>query len=526
MTQWNHAAALPRPGNALALANGRSEDEERDLINNGEKGSLTISWRRKPLGIDERWTGAGFVSTEANETREGKGYALTQGPSRKSFLTPLVPGVTVPVGDIWYMIAAVLIAAVVHELGHALAAGMQNARVSGVGGFVALALPGAYVQLGGIEEMKAWAQLKVYCAGAWHNLVTVFLALLLVGWLPLLMGGGYYTQMGAMVVGVPEESPLKGHVEVGDIILKLGRFEVEDGGPSFRRAVSKLILTNDTVGFCVSEDLYRNHSQPRSACCTSEYLQSLERSDELRYKCFRVHGIEKRTSCIDPEVVSTQPTCRSTAQCPAKRSRDSKGKVSFARSEGLTSRYSLDRANILSEPGGESETEASLAEMTGMEETIVEEKRIGCFIPVLPLQQQLIDVRVQTLSNREVVHFFYEGYPQVLGRSVSVSSYVPRIWWWGPRFVVRTLAHADLPNMLERLMQYLSSISLALAILNMAPVFFLDGEASAGLFIRLLLPNLSKASTVKLRWILVWGGSILLGINLLIAMLEVDATSL
>lgn len=524
MTPWN-PAALPRPDNTLAVASGGSEDEEQHLVDSAEGDPLTISSRRKPLEIEERGNGAGSMSFEANETREGEEYALTQGPSRKSFLTPLVPGVTVPVGDIWYMIAAVLIAAVVHELGHALAAGMQNARVSRVGGFVALALPGAYVQLDGVEEMTIWAQLKVYCAGAWHNLVTAFLALLLVGWLPLLVRGGYYTQMGASVVGVPEESPLKGHVEVGDIILKLGRFEVKDGGPSFRQAVSRLILTNDTVGFCVPEDLYRNYSQPRSACCSNEYLESLERSDELRYKCFRVHGIERRTSCIDPEVVSTQPTCRSTAECSAKGWGNPTRKVSLEGRKSRMSRYGSGTMNILLESSGEGETEVLLDEGTGNEESSADGKRTGCFIPVLPLQQQLVDIRVQTLSNREIIHFFYEGYPQVLGRSISVSSYVPRIWWWGPRGVVRALAYADLPNMVERLLQYLSSISLALAILNMAPVLFLDGEASAGLFVRLLLPNLSKASTVKLRWILVWGGSILLGMNLFIAMLEIDTTS-
>lgn len=320
-----------------------------------------------------------------------------------------------------------------------------------------------------------------------------------------------------MVVGLPEDSVLKGHVEVGDIVLKMGKFEVMNGGASFRGAVSKLILTRDSVGFCVPEDLYLNFSRPKSACCSEEYLSSMEAGDELRQKCFRVDGIEKRLACIDPDVVSTQPTCRQTIECVRGASTVDNGKVMFARNESdvelkVVSRTEMEEGEL----GGAN---------PGAEDAAMKNRSTGCFIPVLPVQQQLVDVRVRKVRTGEIVHFFYEGYPQVLGRAVSVSSYVPRVWGHVPVRVTRGLARADLPNGIERLLQYLSSISLALAILNMAPVLFLDGETSSVLFVRLLLPRLSKTGMERVKGVIVSGGSLLLLLNLLVALLEVETLS-
>lgn len=508
--------------------------DEKDLIENGEKNSITITWRgRKPLSValeeeeeeeteDEAETSARFDTGSTNSTSSSSNTAHSQSQSsaasRNAFLTPLVPGVTVPAGDLWYMIGAVLIAAVVHELGHALAAGMQNAQVSGIGGFVALLLPGAYVQLGGIEDLSPWNQLKVYCAGAWHNLVSAILALVLISWLPVLMSGFFLCQEGAMVVAVPELSPLSGHVEPGDIILQLGPFNVSDGGPSFRRAVSNLVLSNDSVGFCVPEDLYRKYSKSRSPCCQDEYLQNIDYGESLDHKCFRVEGIENRTSCLEPEAVSTQPTCRKTRECSRMAAPGSMGPVVARSDEGMpVGGLRLDTVNRAVSPvsaeGDSSETEENAGGQA---------KKTSCFVPILPMEQQLVDVQVLAARTGQRVHFFYEGYPQILGQSVTVSSYVPRVWWTVPFPVIQVLASVDIPNMIERLLQYFSSISLALAILNMAPVFFLDGEMSCVLFVRLFAKKMPTTTAMRIRTIVVFSGTVLLVLNMIIALLEMD----
>lgn len=420
-----------------------------------------------------------------------------------SFLTPIIPGVTVPAGDVWYILAAVLFAAVVHELGHALAAAAENGSVSAVGGFLAMVLPGAYVRLEGVNGMNKLAQLRVYCAGAWHNLVTAVLALIAVGWLPTLMIWGWRVGEGALVVAVPDDSALKGFVEVGDVILRLGRFDVKNGGEGFRGAVSSLITTNDTVGFCVNKELYTEFARKRSKCCRKEYMDSMEAAEALKQKCFRVEGMDRRTSCIDPHVVAKQPTCRKTQDCAIPE--DLNGRV-YVRNETMEEETGMDQAVMIRE------------EETG--------KPTACLLPVLPVQQQLVDVRVRSLRSGDVMHFFYEGYPQVLGQSVSVSSYVPRGWGKELSGIIRLLARADIPNAMERWLQYLCSLSLGLAVLNMAPVLYLDGEMSSALFATILLPRMSKGLTEKVRSGIVICGTVLLLLNMLIAALEVETTIL
>lgn len=59
-----------------------------------------------------------------------------------------------------------------HELGHALAATLHKIRVLHVGFFLSAGLPGAYVSVDpAVAAHRPSKQLRVYCAGVWHNLV-------------------------------------------------------------------------------------------------------------------------------------------------------------------------------------------------------------------------------------------------------------------------------------------------------------------------------------------------------------------
>lgn len=392
---------------------------------------------------------------------------------RRSFLTPLVPGVTVPFGDVWYMLIVVLIAAGVHELGHALAAGAEDGHISGIGAFFAVLLPGAYVNLSGIEDMSPRAQLRVYCAGAWHNLVSASLALFAVYTLPMLVAPAYEIGSGALVVNVPHVSPLYGHINPGDVLTRLGPFRVSDGGNSFRETVKQLYVTRDSVGFCVSQHILANESHHASSCCDAN--QPNDKASP--FECFRVQSItqttEPRKVCLDPGVISSRHTCRFARNCQSG-----------------------------------SPTSAGLP---------------ACVMPVLPANQQLIDVRVWSASARDYVHFFYEGYLHILSQSLAVSSYIPRLRTHLPVFVLRIIAALDLPNIAERFLQYFASISLGLAILNLAPVLFLDGEATVGLFIRILFKNISMKRVRRIRAAVLLLGSLLLLINLLMSLWHLDS---
>jgi len=63
-------------------------------------------------------------------------------------MTPLLPGVNLPLSHGAYLLAAVFISLVVHEGGHAMAAGAEGVRVIAAGVFLTGGLiPGAYLVL-------------------------------------------------------------------------------------------------------------------------------------------------------------------------------------------------------------------------------------------------------------------------------------------------------------------------------------------------------------------------------------------
>lgn len=391
-----------------------------------------------------------------------------------AFLTPLIPGVTVPTADALPMLVAVLVAAVVHELGHALAAAASSGGgVSAMGAFVALIVPGAFVRLTGITDMTPSTQLRVYCAGAWHNAISAAIALFTVSMIPNVAGPFFHTRAGALVVNVPPISPLSAHLHPGDVVTAIGTSVITDGGESFRSAVRDLAHTRSSIGFCVSHKTLNSLSQGTACCSSGRDVDSVQ--------CFRPIGFPTRGICLDATVLATRPTCRSALECTDR----------SIRSRRRPAIYDDD------------------VERSG---------RSVCVVPLFRGKKQLVDVHVRVAATGKSEVLFYAGYAEILGQSMTVSSYVPRAFAILPTLTLSFLARVDLPNTAERFLQYFASISFGLAILNMAPVIYLDGEASVGLFLRTLFKKLSVKRVEKISALTLSAGSFLLALNLVVSL--------
>lgn len=395
-----------------------------------------------------------------------------------AFLTPLIPGVTVPYADALPMLISVLVAAVVHELGHALAAAAATGGgVSAVGAFIALVLPGAFVRLTGINDMPPLTQLRVYCAGAWHNAISAAVALAVVAAIPLISFPFFHTGSGALVVHVPPVSPLAGHIHPGDVVAAIGTSSIIDGGDSFRSAVHTLVDSPRSVGFCLPQRMLKTLSRG-SSCCASPQ----SKSDAV--ECFRPLGLSAKPVCLETAALATRPICRSALDC----------RTTDARTNETSMRY-------------------------GHHVTATIDERSSCVVPIFPKEKkQLVDVHIRSARTGEREVLFFAGYAEILGQSLTVSSYVPRAFAFLPKFFLSFLAIVDVPNNAERLLQYFASISLGLSILNMAPVIHLDGEASVGLFVRVLFKRIARKRVDKIRTVILTAGSILLALNLVISL--------
>nr|XP_037281489.1 membrane-bound transcription factor site-2 protease-like [Rhipicephalus microplus] len=145
-------------------------------------------------------TAAGMIRSAATGTQEVQ------------VLEPSLPGVNLPLSDIFYYIATLIVSSVFHEFGHALAAVRENVRIQGCGFFVLGIFPGAFVDLpkDQVSVLSPWRQLKIYCAGVWHNIVAALLALLLLFGNKYLLVPFYAENSGVSVISVLEESGAHG----------------------------------------------------------------------------------------------------------------------------------------------------------------------------------------------------------------------------------------------------------------------------------------------------------------------------
>jgi len=143
-----------------------------------------------------------------------------------------------------------------------------------------------------------------------------------------------------------------------------------------------------------------------------------------------------------------------------------------------------------------------------------EEKQI-CAHGVTPESQLLMKIVLRNGS-----FLLFEGHPQVVWSEVLITEYSPRfgamnftLFFW-------------LPHMLEKCLRYIVSISGALAILNMAPVFSLDGATTFEVLVRLLFSGTySRRSRERAVRMIFWSASTLFGANILASLYSLSLAS-
>lgn len=80
----------------------------------------------------------------------------------------------------------------------------ENVRVNGFGVFVMLIYPGAFVDLHTehLQALNAIGQLRIYCAGVWHNFLLVIWGVVVLMTMPYLLSPLYLTGNGVVITEV------------------------------------------------------------------------------------------------------------------------------------------------------------------------------------------------------------------------------------------------------------------------------------------------------------------------------------
>ncbi|NXP97400.1 MBTP2 protease, partial [Vidua macroura] len=231
-----------------------------------------------------------------------------------------VPGVNLPISQLTYFFSAILISGVIHEVGHGVAAIREQVRFNGFGIFIFIVYPGAFVDLftTHLQLISPVQQLRIFCAGVWHNFVLGVASFMVLFLLPAILFPFYYTGVGALVTEVAEDSPANGPrgLFVGDLVTNLQDcpvYNVEDWNSCLGDISEK-----SQVGYCVSAATLQQLSFPARVyrrldgtveCCSNNSLTDI---------CFSYSNkLESHLYACMParKVIEASKVCRTNMDC-------------------------------------------------------------------------------------------------------------------------------------------------------------------------------------------------------------------
>lgn len=201
---------------------------------------------------------------------------------------------------IGYYLLALMICGLFHEGGHAIASYSQGIPIQSSGMFVMYLYPGAFVNIPDqqLQNLEPFKQLKIMCAGVWHNLVLyaytsislgggLKLLLLILGWQSLEGHGG------VSVVHIRANSPLAPHLPSSTIIYQLDDFpltnNIQDWNTHLFHENGKHI---ENQGFCMAKPLedYGNE------CCDIDDEYPFGKSINASISCFNTFPSKQHVS--------------------------------------------------------------------------------------------------------------------------------------------------------------------------------------------------------------------------------------
>ncbi|KAE8622528.1 hypothetical protein XENTR_v10005273 [Xenopus tropicalis] len=244
-------------------------------------------------------------------------------------LQVVVPGVNLPISQLSYFFSAILISGVLHEVGHGVAAVRESVRFNGFGMFIFIVYPGAFVDLftTHLQLVSPVQQLRIFCAGVWHNFVLGILGILILVPLPALLFPFYYTGVGALVTEVVEDSPASGPrgLFVQDLITHVQDCQVT-GVDDWHTCLTE-ISQMPQIGYCINTATLQQLQFPSRVyrrldgsieCCNNNSLSDIcfsynSNSNQQQFACLparkSIHNSQECRSNIDCQKTDAASVC-------------------------------------------------------------------------------------------------------------------------------------------------------------------------------------------------------------------------
>ncbi|EDV98060.1 membrane-bound transcription factor site-2 protease [Drosophila grimshawi] len=342
----------------------------------------------------------------------------------------LLPGVNLPLEEIGYYIATLLLCTLLHELGHALAAVLEDVPVTGFGFKIYYCLPLAYTELSHdhLNSLRFFRKLRILCAGIWNNFVLACVCYLLISTLGLTMSPFYANNEHVIVTELTPKSPLRGErgLQVEDVIIQLNDCPIS-GEQSWLHCL--LQEQSQRLGYCISSDFIR---------LNDESIDIGHHSSDGRLQCCDERN--PNVSCF--EYVEDVLLVNAPAEIPQH--------VCLPMRRTLEDSMGYCRTGT----GGASGAAASVACLHGF-----------CLHPLLPNRTSIMIFKRRNLEQEQLAPVMFVGQARDVLHTVRISGFVPRF---------KQLS-ASWPDAISLLLRYNVVFSIGLALINAIPCFGFDG---------------------------------------------------
>ncbi|KOC69888.1 Membrane-bound transcription factor site-2 protease [Habropoda laboriosa] len=348
----------------------------------------------------------------------------TNGPSldnsnSEPLLEPMLPGIDVPCNEIGYYIITLVICTFMHELGHALAAAREDVQLFGLGILIVFIIPTAYVHISSeqLTLLPIKNQLRVICAGVWHNIVLATAAATIVMLSTWLWTPFYAVGNGIYVKTILPNSPVLGPTGLleQDVIYEINDCPVkrtEDWYNCILHTINQPALGFSFILFFIiskEDSLEYDESVPSRQktngvinCCTSD-------SEVGGSLCFEyIEGPQAAPLHLPPH------SC-------------------------LPARAMINQSQNFCHASHE------------------------CLFHDTHCLKPSLDNITKAYEGKDVLFF---GHPADIYRTVDVSDWIPKYSFLNPK----------LPETVTLLSKYITVFSAGLAVINIMPCFFLDGQ--------------------------------------------------
>ena len=364
---------------------------------------------------------------------------------------------TVPWEYVPHMMIAIFLTLAFHELGHALSGANDNKAIESFGVGVQLFVPVAYVRFRDNHyDLTPWRQLKVYCAGAWHNFVLYLIAYLVIAHSSKIFGVAFERhEKGQVVASIrfhADYSPLK----VGDIIVGLNQHSIrtlDDWNKAIQEVISQQPF--DSAVCVPSSWIPSDHPKEDMECCAEDY--------------------EGAIPCWQEAKIGGAKFCKPAKQVWA-------SGVTFCKNDSK------------------------------LEIPTCGEKQMKCAVPEQQEKYKqyglkLMQLRVSRGSEKEVL-LHVRQHPAELQQQVLMELYVPR-WTWMPTWTRRWADNALV------VCELLTSFNFITPIVSLLPIIAFDGEYVLYALTVWLLPNWDEEAR---ETFIAWVRNITTGVGVLIGL--------